>query len=79
MKNNIIIPILVVVFSVSVISPPAYAEVVTVSLILAAAFTSVVATSKAIKNQQDVETAANPNESDLMQANVDYSTSESPP
>ena len=52
MKNKIFIPILVVIFGVGMIAPPAYAEVVTVSLILAAAFTSVVVTSKTIKNQQ---------------------------
>jgi hypothetical protein len=79
MKNKIFISFLIVVFGVTIISPPAYAEVVTVSIILAAAFTSVVLTSKAVKNQQDVETAATPGGGDTMQASVDQPTVESPP
>jgi len=79
MKKKVIISILIVVFGITIISPPAYAEVVTVSIILAAAFTSVVLTSKAVKNQQDFETAAIPGGGDSMQANVDQSTVGSPP
>jgi ABC-type spermidine/putrescine transport system permease subunit II len=79
MKNKIIISILIVVFGVTIISPPAYAEVVTVSIILAAAFTSVVVTSEAVKYQQDVETAATPGGAGSMQASADHSTVASPP
>ena len=79
MKNKIFIIILVVIFGVSMIAPPVYAEVVTVSLILAAAFTSLIVTSQAVKNQQSVETATNPSVTDSMQASTDSTTLESLP
>ena len=69
-----IIPILIVTFVTAIVAPPAHAELVTLTLILAAAFASAVVASEVINSGTDTETASKRNEPDSVeQATVDHS------
>ncbi|MGA9535742.1 MAG: hypothetical protein WBR24_07520 [Desulfobacterales bacterium] len=55
-----IIPILVVAFVTAIAAPPAHAELVTLTVILAVAFASAVVAKNVVNSNQDKETAQNP-------------------
>jgi hypothetical protein len=69
-----IIPILIVTFVTAIVAPPAHAELVTLTLVLAAAFASAVVASEVINTETDTETALKRNEPDSAeQATDDHS------
>ena len=69
-----IIPILIVAFVTAIAAPPAHAELVTLTVILAAAFASAVVVKEVVISEPDNETASKPDEADSnKQASVDYS------
>lgn len=69
-----IIPILVVALVTFIAAPPAHAELITLTIILAVAFASAVFAKNVVNSNQDKETASKPNESDSnKQASADYS------
>jgi hypothetical protein len=69
-----IIPILVVALVTAIAAPAAQAELVTLTVILAAAFASAIIASEVINSETDTETASKPNEPDsVKQASVDHS------
>jgi hypothetical protein len=69
-----IIPILVVAFVTAIAEPPAHAELVTLNVILAAAFASAVAVKEVVTSEPDTKTASKSDDSDSnKQASVDYS------
>ena len=69
-----IIPILVVTFVTAIAAPPAHAELVTLTVILAVAFASAVVAKNVVNSNQDKETASKPDDSDSSkQASVDHS------
>jgi hypothetical protein len=69
-----IIPILIVAFVTAIAAPPAHAELVTLTVILAAAFASAVVVKEAVISEPDNETASKPDEADSnKQASVDHS------
>ena len=69
-----IIPILIVTFVTAIVAPPAHAELVTLTVVLAAAFASAVFAKEVVFTQTDTETASIPDEPDSSkQAIVDHS------
>ena len=69
-----IIPILIVTFFTAIVAPPAHAELVTLTVVLAAAFASAVFAKEVVFSKPDTETASKPDEPDLdKQARADYS------
>jgi hypothetical protein len=69
-----IVPILIVTFVTAIVVPPAHAELVTLTVILAAAFASAVLAKEVINSETDTETAAKLDEPDSSrQASVDHS------
>ena len=69
-----IIPILVVAFVTAIAAPPAHAELVTLTVILAVAFASAVVAKNVVNSNQDKETASKPDDPDSSkQASVDHS------
>ena len=75
-----IIPILVVAFVTAIAAPPAHAELVTLTVILAVAFASAVVAKNVVNSNQDKETASKPDDPDSSkQASTDYSKLEPAP
>jgi hypothetical protein len=73
-----IIPILIVAFVTAIAAPPAHAELVTLTVILAAAFASAVVVKEVATSEPDTETTSKPDDSDSnKQARADYSKLES--
>lgn len=71
--KRLIIPVLVVALVTAAITPPVHAELVTITLVLAAAFTTAVATTEIIKSNDNEEMASAPIEKELIQqASLDY-------
>lgn len=69
-----IIPILIVTFVTAIVAPPAHAELVTLTVVLAAAFASAVFAKEVVFSKPDTETASKPDKSDSnKQAIVDHS------
>ena len=69
-----IIPILIMVFVTAIAAPPAHAELVTLTVILAAAFASAVVVKEVVTSEPDTNTASKSDDSDSnKQASVDYS------
>ena len=69
-----IILILIVTFVTAIVAPPAHAELVTLTVVLAAAFASAVLAKEVVFSKPDTETASKPDEPDSSkQANTDYS------
>jgi len=63
-----------VAFVTAIAAPPAHAELVTLTVILAVAFASAVVAKNVVNSNQDKETASKPDESDSnKQASADYS------
>jgi len=58
---------MIVIFGAAIVAPPAHAELVAISVILAAAFTSAILVNEAVKTESDVETDSKQNETDSMQ------------
>ena len=72
--KNFIILILIVTFVTAIVAPPAHAELVTLTVILAAAFASAVFAKEVVFSKPDTETASKPEEHDSSkQADNDYS------
>ena len=72
--KNFIILILIVTFVTAIVAPPAHAELVTLTVVLAAAFASAVFAKEVVFSKPDTETASKPDEPDSSkQANTDYS------
>jgi hypothetical protein len=68
-----IILILIVTFVTAVVAPPAHAELVTLTVVLAAAFASAVFAKEVVLSKPDTETASKPDEPDSgKQAKTDY-------
>jgi len=66
------IPILIMAFVVAIAAPPAQAELVTITAILVAVFTSAVVTSEVIKSEPDAKMATGSDETgSIQQANSD--------
>jgi hypothetical protein len=69
-----IIPILIVAFVTVIAAPPAHAELVTLTVILAAAFASAILVKEVIISEPDTKTASKPDDSDSnKQTRNDYS------
>ena len=69
-----IIPILIVTFVTAIAAPPAHAELVTLTVLLAATFASAVFAKEVVFSKTDTETASKPDEPDSVeQATVDHS------
>jgi hypothetical protein len=69
-----IILILIVTFVTAIVAPPAHAELVTLTVVLAAAFASAVFAKEVVFSKPDTETASKPDERySGKQANTDYS------
>ena len=69
-----IIPILIVAFGTAIAAPPAHAELVTLTIILAAAFASAVVVKEVVTSESDTKTASKSDDSDsTKQARVDSS------
>ena len=69
-----IILILIVTFVTAIVAPPAHAELVTLTVVLAAAFAPAVFAKEVVFSKPDTETASKPDEPDSSkQANTDYS------
>jgi hypothetical protein len=69
-----IIPILVVTFITAIAAPPAQAELVTLTVILAVAFASAVVAKNVVNPNQDKKTASESNAADTTkQASLDHS------
>ena len=69
-----IIPILVVAFVTAIAAPPTHAELVTLTVILAAAFASAVVVKEVVTSEPDTKTASKSDDSDSnKQARADYS------
>ena len=72
--KRLIIPILIVAFVTAIAAPPAHAELVTLTVILAAAFASAVVVKEVVITEPDTKTASKPDDSDSnKQASTDYS------
>jgi len=72
--KHFIIPILIVAFVTAIAAPPAHAELVTLTVILAAAFASAVVVKEVLISEPDTKTASKPDDSDSnKQASTDYS------
>ena len=72
--KNFIILILIVTFVTAIVAPPARAELVTLTVVLAAAFASAVFAKEVVFSKPDTETASKPEEHDSSkQADTDYS------
>lgn len=72
--KHFIMPILIVAFVTAVASPPTHAELVTLTIILAAAFASAVVVKEVVISEPGTETASKPDDSDSnKQASTDYS------
>jgi hypothetical protein len=70
----LIIPFLVVAFVTAIATPQAHAELVTLTVILAAAFASAVVVKEVVISEPDTKTASKPDDSDSnKQASTDYS------
>jgi hypothetical protein len=68
------IPILVVAFVTAVAALPAHAELVTLTVILAATFASAVVVKEIVTSEPDTKTASKPDDSDSnKQASTEYS------
>ncbi|MFO7687581.1 MAG: hypothetical protein R6V60_15970 [Desulfobacterales bacterium] len=75
MKTKLfVIPILVLALLTGIVTPPVQAELLTLSIILAAAFSTAVVTTEVIKSETATETASKPsaNES-IHQSDIDDS------
>ena len=59
-----IIPILIVAFVTAIAAPPAHAELVTLTVILASAFASAILVKEVIISEPDTKTASKPDDSD---------------
>ena len=69
-----IIPILIVTFVTAIVAPPAHAELVTLTVVLAAAFASAVFAKEVVFSKTDTETASKSDESDSSKkATADHS------
>ena len=72
--KHFIIPILIVALVTAIAAPPAHAELVTLTVILAAAFVSAVVVKEVVISEPDTKTASKPGDSDSnKQASTDYS------
>ena len=72
--KHLIIPILIVAFVTAIAAPPAHAELVTLTVILAVAFASAVVAKNVANSNQDKETASKPDDSDSnKQVSTKYS------
>ena len=72
--KHFIIPILIVAFITAIVAPPAQAELVTLTVILAAAFASAVVVKEVVISEPDAKTASKPDDSiSNKQASTDYS------
>ena len=72
--KHFIIPILIVAFVTAIAAPPAHAELVTLTVILAATFASAVVVKEVVISEPDTKTASKPDNSDSnKQASNDYS------
>jgi hypothetical protein len=70
----LIIPFLVVAFVTAIATPKAHAELVTLTVILSAAFASAVVVKEVVISEPDTKTASKPEDSDSnKQASTDYS------
>jgi hypothetical protein len=70
----IVVPILVMALFTAIAAPPAHAELVTLTIILAAAFASAVVAKNVVNSNQDRGTASKPDDPDPdKQASTDYS------
>jgi hypothetical protein len=71
--KNFIVPIMVVALVTVIIAPPVQAELVTITVILAAAFTTAVVSTEVVKSKPDNEMASKADKSDSIQrASIDY-------
>lgn len=74
MEKYFVIPVLVMALVTAIIAPPAQAELVAITVILVAAFSTAVVTAEVVKSGDDNEIASSPKDSDSMrQASIDYS------
>ena len=72
--KHFIIPILIVALVTAIAAPPAHAELVTLTVILAAAFVSAVVVKEVVISEPDTKPASKPDDSDSnKQASTDYS------
>ena len=69
----LIIPILVIALIGLVAAPPAEAELVTLSVILVAAYASVIIANEAMNNETETDSAMNPGDSPTKQYESDGS------
>jgi phosphoglycerol transferase MdoB-like AlkP superfamily enzyme len=68
-----VVPILVIALFTVISAPPAHAELVTLTVILAVAFASAVVAKNVVNSNQDKETASKPDAPDSnKQASTDY-------
>jgi hypothetical protein len=75
-----VVPIMVMALITAVAAPPAHAELVTLTVILAVAFASAVVAKNVVSANQDKETASKPDDPDSSkQASTDYSKLEPVP
>jgi len=72
--KHFFIPILIVAFVTAIAAPPAHAELVTLTVILAAAFASAVVVKEVVISEPDTKTASKPDDSDSnKQSRTEYS------
>lgn len=72
-----IIPILILALVTVIVAPPVHAELLTLSIILAAAFGTSIFVNETLKAEPDNETASKHNETDVIQqTNINYSNLE---
>ena len=75
-----VVPILVMALFTAFAAPPAHAELVTLTVILAVAFASAVVAKNVVNSNQDKETASKPDDpGSSKQASTDYSKLEPAP
>jgi hypothetical protein len=75
MKTKLfVIPILVLAILTGIATPPVQAELLTLSIVLAAVFTTAVVTTEIIKSETETETASKPSATEsIHQARIDDS------
>ncbi len=75
-----VVPILVIALVTVLSAPPAHAELVTLTVILAVAFASAVVAKNVVNSNQDKETVSKPDAADSSsQASTDYTKLEPAP
>ena len=75
-----VVPILVIALVTVLSAPPAHAELVTLTVILAVAFASAVVAKNVVNSNQDKETVSKPDAPDSSsQASTDYTKLEPAP